>query len=114
MKKHCIAGIIIGVLILFLSVPLGELYGGAYCLFSGIMEQERYLMLSQSAITAIQMIGGIVSLLCGMTYILHIISYMGNRRNNAESLIIQLGQVISIACSIILWSSWLCSVSAAR
>ena len=73
MKRNCIAGTIVGILLLFFSVPLGELYGGAYCLFSGIMEQERYIMLSQSAITGIQMIGGIIALICGMAYILHIV-----------------------------------------
>ena len=69
MKKCYIVGVVIGLLILFFSVPLGELYGGIYLLLSGGMESERYIMLSQSAITSIQIIGGIVSALCGIANI---------------------------------------------
>lgn len=69
MKKPSIRGIIAGIIILLLAVPLGDWYGFIYLMFSGDMHTERYIMLCQSAVTSFQIIGGIVAVLSGMAAI---------------------------------------------
>lgn len=66
MKTRYVAGIAVGIVILLLSVPLGDWYGSIYLILCGGMETERYLMLTQSAIHGFQMIGALVGLLSGI------------------------------------------------
>lgn len=63
-------GMIAGVMILFLAVPLGDLYGHFYLSLVGSMETERFTTLSQSAVVSFQVMGGVLMALCGMAHIL--------------------------------------------
>ena len=70
MKKVYSIGMIVGIIIILLAVPLGGLYGNFYLSIVGGMETERFTMLIQSAIVSFQIIGGIILLLCGISHIL--------------------------------------------
>ncbi|MCM1092062.1 MAG: hypothetical protein NC092_08725 [Butyrivibrio sp.] len=66
MKKMYIAGVVVGLIIVLFSVPLGEQYGAIFLRLCEGMETERFLLLSEQAISSFQIIGGIVSLLAGI------------------------------------------------
>ena len=68
MKKFYSIGMIVGIIILFLAVPLGDLYGNFYLSIVGGME-ESFMMLTQSAIVSFQIIGGVIVALCGVAHI---------------------------------------------
>ena len=70
MKKVYSIGMIVGIIIILLAVPLGDLYGNFNLSIVGGMETERFTMLIQSAIVSFQIIGGIILLLCGISHIL--------------------------------------------
>ena len=70
MKKVYSIGMIVGIIIILLAVPLGDLYWNFYLSIVGGMETERFTMLIQSAIVSFQIIGGIILLLCGISHIL--------------------------------------------
>ena len=69
MKKFYSIGMIVGIIILFLAVPLGDLYGNFYLSIDGGMETESFMMLTQSAIVSFQIIGGVIVALCGVAHI---------------------------------------------
>lgn len=69
MKKIYSLGIIVGIIILLLAVPAGDLYGNFYLQIVGGMETEHFTMLVQSAIITFQVIGGVILALCGAAYI---------------------------------------------
>ncbi|MCM1145279.1 MAG: hypothetical protein NC407_11275 [Lachnoclostridium sp.] len=68
MKKEHLAGVVVGLIIILLSVPLGGWYGNIYLRLSDGMEVERYIMIEQKSIDIFQIIGGIISLLFGIGY----------------------------------------------
>ncbi|MCM1136377.1 MAG: hypothetical protein NC400_12485 [Clostridium sp.] len=70
MRKWYLAAAAVGLIIILLSVPLGEWYGNIYLRLSEGMEMERYIMIQKAAITSFQIIGGIISLLSGVGYFL--------------------------------------------
>ena len=58
-----------GVLVLLLAVPLGHLYIGWYLSACGGMDTESYLRLMQSAVTGLQIFGGVLMGLFGTAYL---------------------------------------------
>ena len=69
MKKIYNMGIVVGIIVLFLAIPAGDLYGNFYLSIVGGMETERFTMLVQSAIISFQVIGGVIFTLCGVARI---------------------------------------------
>lgn len=67
-KINCV-GMIIGLLLLFFAVPLGDLYGQMYLGYYRSMETAFYIMLMDHAITGFQVIGGGMFLLCAAAYL---------------------------------------------
>lgn len=71
MKKNTLylIGAVAGALLLLLAVPLGHRYIGWYLSTCGGMDTESYLLLMQSAVTGIQILGGILMGLLGAVYL---------------------------------------------
>ena len=65
-KKIYDVGIVVGIIVLFLAIPAGDLYGNFYLSIVGGMDTERFTMLGQSAIISFQVIGGVIFALCGV------------------------------------------------
>ena len=71
MKKNTLylIGALTGALLLLLAVPLGQRYIGCYLSACGGMDTESYLLLMQSAVTGLQILGGILMGLFGTAYL---------------------------------------------
>ncbi|MCM1543618.1 MAG: hypothetical protein NC121_20530 [Blautia sp.] len=68
MRKWYLTVVAVGLIIILLSMPLGEWYGNIYLRLSEGMYVEQIIMLKKAAITSFQIIGGIISLLSGVGY----------------------------------------------
>lgn len=71
MKKNTLylIGAVAGALLLLLAVTLGHRYIGWYLSACGEMDAESYLLLMQSAVTGIQILGGVLMGLFGAAYL---------------------------------------------
>lgn len=69
-KKGYVAGMVVGILILLMAVPLGKLYGAFCCLtFSEAMVEGYLNMLSQSSIVTFQIIGTLIAGISGIAFV---------------------------------------------
>ena len=69
MNKKFIIGVLGGLLLVILAMPLGELYGKAYITIGNGMAVEQYTMLLERTIVSFQIVGGMISMLSGLAFI---------------------------------------------